>query len=90
MIIKDIEKIDIKSELSKRRSNNINKHNRRLSEVYEKLPEVEAIDQEISSASISMAKRRILKKESDAVLAEEMDALKEKTSQLTIKKVKLL
>lgn len=83
MIVKDIEKIDIKSELSKIRSANQREHLRRLGEIYEKLPEIEDIDKNMSSLSAEEARARILHKEHS-------EDISEKISELSEKKLKLL
>ncbi len=78
MIIKDIEKIDVKAELSKIRSGNIREHNQRIMEVYEKLPEIKAIDDEITSLFIEEARNRILRRSTPRDPSEDIEALSER------------
>ncbi len=78
MIVKDIEKIDIRAELSKIRSANIKEHDRRIQEVYEKIPEIKEIDREISHLSIEEVKNRILKNAASKDLGSDIQALSDR------------
>ncbi len=84
MIIKDIEQFDINSHLSRIRSANEREHQERTMDVYQKIPEIEAIDKEISSISIAEARNRILKKGSDASISEKIEALSQKKKNLLL------
>ena len=78
MIIKDIEKIDIISELSKIRSANEREHKRRILEVYDKVPEIKTIDEETSSLFARTARARLNRDGSDTDISGQMQHYSEK------------
>ncbi|MBO4864341.1 MAG: ATP-binding protein [Eubacterium sp.] len=82
MIIRDIEKIDIISELSKIRSANEREHKRRIQEVYDRIPEIKEIDEDISSLFAREARARIAGDDASDISEQIKDYSKRKTSLL--------
>lgn len=78
MIINDIEKLDVNSHLSRIRTKNEYEHQQRLEDIYTKLPEVKAIDNEITTLSIADAKRRISGGAADEQLSAKISELSDK------------
>lgn len=66
MIIKDIEKIDISSHLSRIRTDNEKIRNARYDEIYNKIPEIRDIDENITALAVAETKKRIMGSSSDS------------------------
>lgn len=89
MIIKELERFDSKSYLSKIRSRNELISKERQNEVYEKCPEIEAVSRQIADFAINEIKRRLsggISSDSNS----SSDELKKGLDELTKQKKKLL
>ena len=83
MILRELERIDTVSYLSRIRSANENEHQSRLIKVYEDIPEIREIDLKISEAALTEAKNRILgKAENSEDYQSTIDDLSEKKKEL--------
>ena len=65
MIIRDLEKIDSQTHLSKIRLKNENEHKKRLEEIYEKLPEYKELEDSISTIAFNEVRKRLNKNKQD-------------------------
>jgi len=61
MIIRDLEKIDSQTHLSKIRLRNENEHKKRLEEIYAKLPEYKELENSISTIAFNEVRKRLNK-----------------------------
>ena len=61
MIIRDLEKIDSQTHLSKIRLRNENEHKKRLEEIYAKLPEYKKLENSISTIAFNEVRKRLNK-----------------------------
>lgn len=59
MIIQEYEKIDTSAQLSRIRLQNTTEHQRRLNEIYDKIPEIKNLDNQVSSIALEEVKKRL-------------------------------
>ena len=85
MIIQEYEKIDIGAHLSRIRLQNSTEHQRRLNEIYDKIPEIKNLDNQISSIALEEVKKRLRQDKSNY-----SDDYEARILEISNKKVELL
>ena len=84
MIINDIEQLDINSHLSRIRSENERIHQDRVYQVYEKAPEIEQLEKQISSYALDVVKARLMGRDVDSDYTSRLNNLSDRKKHLLI------
>lgn len=82
MILKDLERIDTKNYLSTIRMRNEAEHQRRLEEVYSRLPEIKEYDDRIASAAFDEIRSRLNKEDGSADYQNRINELSDRKIEL--------